>query len=278
MNLLSSLTTFRIGGPCDAVYTPESAAEMTALLKTLDCPTVLGRGSNILAADEGVRTPVILTAGLNAIRIEGDTLRAGCGVSLPELSRAAESASLTGLEWAGGIPGTVGGGTVMNAGAYGGQMSDVLVSVCCADRERDASECRFGYRQSVFTENPTLTVLEVTLKLTHGDPADISRRTEAFRKARNEKQPVSLPSAGSFFKRPEGHFAGALIERCGLKGVSVGGARVSEKHAGFLVNTGGATCRDVMILAERVRETVLRETGVALTPEVKLLGDISWSF
>lgn len=277
---LRELTTFRIGGPCDSLYTPVNPGEMTELLRVLENPIVLGRGSNILAADTGLRAPVILTSGLNQLRIDGDTVRAGCGLSLPELSRAAAKASLSGLEWAAGIPGSLGGAVVMNAGAYGGSMADAVTEVLCFDGERTVTvtDCNFSYRHSVFHITPALTVLEVALHLTPGDSREISLKMEEYRSRRNEKQPVNMPSAGSFFKRPPGHFAGALIERCGLKGASVGDARVSEKHAGFIVNTGCATCEDVLRLAALVREKVFKETGAELVPEVRLLGDVQWSF
>ncbi|MDR1668378.1 MAG: UDP-N-acetylmuramate dehydrogenase [Oscillospiraceae bacterium] len=279
--LLRNLTTFRIGGLCECLYAPENAEEMTELLRTLENPVVLGRGSNILAADAGVSSPVILTTGLNSIFIEGNTVRAGCGVRLAELAGAAKNASLTGFEWAGGIPGSLGGATVMNAGAYGGAMSDVVTEVVCCDGEQvlRINDCRFGYRHSVFLDDPSLTVLEVSIKLSPGDPVEISQKSDDFRRRRNEKQPVNLASAGSFFKRPPGFYAGALIEQCGLKGVWVGGAQVSERHAGFIVNPKSeATCEDVMRLAALVRERVFKETGAELVPEVRLLGDVQWSF
>ncbi len=277
---LRELTTFRIGGPCDSLYVPGNTEQAVTLLRTLQKPIILGRGSNVLAADAGLRSPVVLTSGLNGIHIEGETVRAGCGVSLPELSQAAAKASLSGLEWAGGIPGSLGGAVVMNAGAYGGVMDGVVTEALCFDGEKTftVTEFDFGYRHSVFHEMPDMAVLEVTLKLTSGDGSEIRAKTEELKKARSQKQPVNQPSAGSFFKRPPGRFAGALIEQCGLKGVSVGGAQVSEKHAGFIVNTGGATCDDVMRLADLVRGRVYKETGAELVPEVRLLGDIQWSF
>ncbi|MDR0292991.1 MAG: UDP-N-acetylmuramate dehydrogenase [Oscillospiraceae bacterium] len=275
---LSGLTTFRIGGPCDCLYIPDNVERMTELLRGLDSAAVLGNGSNLLAADEGVRFPLVHTAGLDDVAFDGETVRAGGGTGLPELSRAAARRGLSGLEWASGIPGSLGGAVVMNAGAYGGEMSRVVTEALVFDGNGavTVTEFDFGYRHSVFQTNPAYVVLEVTLRLFRDEPSGIAARMEETRRARNEKQPVHLPSAGSFFKRPPGHFAGTLIERCGLKGVSVGGAKVSEKHAGFIVNTGGASCGDVVRLAALVRETVYRETGVELEPEVRLLGDIHW--
>ncbi|MDR0325448.1 MAG: UDP-N-acetylmuramate dehydrogenase [Oscillospiraceae bacterium] len=278
---LSGLTTFRIGGPCGCLYVPADIERAIELLRGLDgAAVVLGGGSNILAADAGVRTPLLHTAMVNHIVFDGETVRAGCGAGLPELSRAAAKRGLSGLEWASGIPGSLGGAVVMNAGAYGGEMSGVVTEALVFDG-RDAvviDKFDFSYRHSIFHDNPAYVILEATLRLTRDDPAEIAARIEGFRKARNEKQPVNLPSAGSFFKHPPGHYAAALIDQCGLKGVSAGGARVSEKHAGFIVNTGGATCDDVLRLAALVHETVRKQTGAELEPEVRLLGDIHWAF
>ena len=275
---LRSLTTFRIGGPCDCLYVPSEIERTIDLLSGLDGAAVLGGGSNILAADAGVRVPVIHTAGLDYIEFDSETVRAGCGAGLPELARAAAKRGLSGLEWASGIPGSLGGAIAMNAGAYGGEMSQVVAEALFFDGQRAAvtDSFDFSYRHSVFTENPAYVLLEAKLRLSRGDPIGIADRMEAYRRKRNEKQPSNLPSAGSFFKRPPGRYAGALIEQCGLKGVSVGGARVSEKHAGFIVNTGGAACEDVLRLAAMVRETVFKQTGAELEPEVRLLGDIRW--
>jgi UDP-N-acetylmuramate dehydrogenase len=253
---------------------------MIELLKTLKNPIILGGGSNILAADEGVQTPVVHTAELRQITFEGSMVRAGCGTGLPELSRAAMREGLSGLEWASGIPGSLGGAVVMNAGAYGGEMSQAVTEVLAFDGHDSVrmTEFDFAYRHSVFLDTPSLTVLEAALRLTPDDPAAIAARMNEHMKARNDKQPVSFPSAGSFFKRPKDGYAAALIEQCGLKGTGVGGAQVSEKHSGFIVNTGGATCGDVLRLASLVRETVFKRTGTELEPEVRLLGEIAWNF
>ena len=253
---------------------------MLELLRGLESPVILGGGSNILADDEGVRAPVVHTAGLRQIFIEGETVRAGCGVGLPELSRAAARQGLSGLEWASGIPGSLGGAVVMNAGAYGGEMSQVVTEVLAFDGHTLVSMTGFdySYRHSIFLDNPAFTVLEATLKLTRDEPSEIAARMETHMKARNEKQPVTQPSAGSFFKRPKNGYAAAMIDECGLKGAHVGGAMVSEKHAGFVVNVGGATCEDVLRLASMVREAVYKKFGVELEPEVRLLGDAEWNF
>ncbi|MCL2003744.1 MAG: UDP-N-acetylmuramate dehydrogenase [Oscillospiraceae bacterium] len=280
MTLLSHLTTFRIGGPCGRLYEPSDTERAIELLRGLEGAVVLGGGSNLLAADEGVSAPIIRTANLNRITFDGVTVRAGCGAGLPELARAAAKRGLSGLEWSSGIPGSVGGAAVMNAGAYDGEMSQVVTEALVFDGN-DAVTVRdfdFAYRRSVFHSRPEWTVLEVTLKLAEGDREVITARMDELRVRRNQKQPVSLPSAGSFFRRPEGGYAAELIDRCGLKGTRVGGAQISEKHAGFIVNTGGAACLDVLRLAALARETVFRRTGVELEPEVRLLGDIEWSF
>jgi len=280
VSLLSSLTTFRIGGPCGEYYAPADVERTIELLRTLDRPFILGGGSNILAADEGVSTPIVHTAGLRDITIDGETVRAACGVGLPELSRTVARKNLSGLEWASGIPGSLGGAVVMNAGAYGGEMSQVVAEVTVFDGQKCVvmTDFDYSYRHSVFLDKPNLTVLEATLRLKRDDPSEIAARMETHRNARNDKQPTALPSAGSFFKRPKGGFAAAMIDECGLKGVSVGGAQVSPKHAGFVVNTGGATCDDVLRLASLVRETVFKRFSVELEPEVRLLGEIGWNF
>jgi UDP-N-acetylmuramate dehydrogenase len=274
MTLFSELTTFRIGGPCENLYEPDGLERAIALLEKTEDPIIIGGGSNILAADEGVSDPVVRTTRLDHIRFSGRTVRAGCGAGLPELSRAAAKRGLSGLEWASGIPGTVGGALVMNAGAYGGEMSQTVTEALVFNGAGTVTVRDFGfaYRHSVFHLNRRWTALEVTFELIEDDPVSIAARMDELRKRRGDKQPLTLPSAGSFFKRPPGGYASELIERCGLKGLSVGGARVSEKHSGFIVNTGGATCDDVLRLSSRIRETVLSRTGVELEPEVRLLG------
>lgn len=282
---LSELTTFKVGGPAEFVAkpeTPEQAAGLQKRAEEMGLPVYfLGRGSDILASDDGVRGLIIHTAGLTGLSVhENGKIEAGSGISLPELARAACGGGFSGLEWAAGIPGSVGGGVLLNAGAYGGQMADVcqLVRVWDGGAVREITDHRFGYRRSIYGENPEWLILNAAFQLKPDDKEAIAARMESYREARREKQPLELPSAGSFFKRPEGHFAGALIEQCGLKGLTEGGAQVSPKHAGFIVNTGGAACRDILRLAEIVHKTVLRETGVRLEPEVRLLGDVRWNF
>ncbi|MCI6398328.1 UDP-N-acetylmuramate dehydrogenase, partial [Lawsonibacter sp.] len=220
---------------------------------------------------------VLKVSGLDRVWEANRRLRAESGISLARLARAALGRGLTGLEFAHGIPGTLGGAVVMNAGAYGGEMVQVLTAVTYLDgageeRTLPAAECALTYRHSLFSDHPDWLVLEAELELQPGDAEAIQARMDELAAKRREKQPLEWPSAGSTFKRPEGRFAAALIEECGLKGTRVGGAQVSEKHAGFLVNRGGATADDVRRLIARVQETVLARTGVALEPEVKFLG------
>ena len=277
---MSRHTTFRIGGPAALMALPRTVGEAKAAVKAARAlevePFFLGNGSNLLAADGGYPGFVVKLAGdFDQIRKVNRGLEAGSAVLLSRLSNALLGRGLTGLEFAGGIPGSVGGAVTMNAGAYGGEMAQVLESVTFLDETGaictlPASECGLGYRKSIFSDRKCL-ILEARFHLDQGDPAAIKVRMEELTAKRREKQPLEYPSAGSMFKRPPGHFAAALIDQCGLKGLSVGGAQVSEKHAGFLVNRGGATCADMLTLVDRVKERVLRKTGVELELEVKVL-------
>ena len=273
-------TTFRIGGPARRLALPATAEELTELLELAkDLPhAVIGNGSNLLAADEGVDLLVISTAAMDAVEQVGETtLRALAGASLARIAVRARDFGLAGFAFAHGIPGTLGGAVVMNAGAYGGEMCQVVgrVGAWTPDRgvvELGAAELAFGYRRSVFSNWPEAVVLWAELALHPGDREAIRAEMEDLGQRRRSKQPLEYPSAGSTFKRPEGYFAGTLIDQCGLKGFSVGGAQVSEKHAGFVINTGGATCADVLALMDHVKKTVYEATGVTLEPEVRLLG------
>ena len=282
---MSRHTSFRIGGPARLMALPKSAVQAKAAVlaaREADIlPFFLGNGSNLLVPDEGVERFLIQPAGrysadpLNRVWEENGQLCAGGGVSLAVLANAAQGRALTGLEFASGIPGSVGGGVVMNAGAYGGEMAQVLVSVTALDLDGSiqtipAESCGLGYRRSVFSDGQRL-VLEARFQLESGDPDAIRARMDELAARRKEKQPLEYPSAGSMFKRPEGYFAAALIDQCGLKGFAVGGAQVSEKHAGFVVNRGGATCADVLELVRQVQARVQEQTGVALEMEVKVL-------
>lgn len=278
---LAELTSFRIGGPADKVITlPDvaAAAAINGILVSQNIPHFwIGKGSNLLVSDAGFRGVVLkLASGGAPERLDGERVRCFGGVALPALSRFAQVQGLTGLEFACGIPGSVGGAVLMNAGAYGGCMGDVLesVTVLRGDRavELPADELALGYRHTAMMESGE-PIVSATFRLQPGDAAAIDARMTELLTARREKQPLEYPSAGSFFKRPEGHFAGALIENCGLKGFRVGNAEISRKHAGFVINVGGATCADVQELARQVRRKVLTETGVLLEPEVRLIGE-----
>lgn len=274
-------TTFRVGGPAALMACPESTAELKETLNIARAcgiaPFLLGRGSNLLAADEGVNAFIVKTAGVKELELlPGDRIRASAGVGMAQLAMFAAENRLAGLAFAHGIPGTLGGGIFMNAGAYGGELVQVLEEVTFLDENgtvqtRPAGELELGYRHSIFSTRPW-AILEAVLRLTPGDKDTILAEMADLAQRRRDKQPLELPSAGSTFKRPEGHFAGGLIEQAGLKGTMVGGAQVSEKHAGFIVNAGGATCADILGLIRLVRETVFRESGVMLEPEVRMLG------
>ena len=274
-------TTFRIGGPADVMFFPETPQEILvaqALATESGVPvTVIGCGSNLLVSDAGIRGLVIaLGKPFSRIEVRGNAIFAQAGARLSAVANAALAHGLTGLEFASGIPGSVGGGAYMNAGAYGGQLSDVLTEV---ELLRDgmavrvpASEMDFGYRHSAAMESGAL-ITGATFALQPGDPEEIRARMDDLNGRRRDKQPLEYPSAGSTFKRPEGYFAGALIEQAGLKGCRIGGAMVSEKHAGFIVNAGGATAQNVFELIMRVQHTVLDRSGVWLEPEVRLIGE-----
>jgi len=246
------------------------------LLREEEVPfAVIGRGSNLLFGDGRMERALILTGGLSRLTVEGQTIRAEAGVSLAVLASAAATAGLSGLEFAGGIPGSVGGAMFMNAGAYGGAVSDVATKSLALDTDTgellSVTDHRFGYRQSIYGQEPRLICLSAEFSLKNGDPPKIRRAMKELARSRREKQPLEYPSAGSYFKRPDGHFAGKLIEDCGLKGFSVGGAAVSEKHAGFLINTGDATAADILALETHVRCTVWERFGVELEREVRLM-------
>ena len=275
---LSLHSSVRIGGPADLVAFPRTEAALIALLTALrkrgTRHMVLGNASNTLFSDAGYRGVVIVTNRMKETVWDGTTIRAACGVSLTALAAEAANRGLSGLEFAYGIPGTVGGAVYMTAGAYGGQISDVLLrSVCLHDGEpltREAAEHGFGYRQSVYRRTGDI-LLSATFALTESAPKTVRAACEKNMVARKEKQPLEFPSLGSVFKRPEGHFAGALIEDAGLKGTRIGGAEVSEKHAGFLINRGGATAADFLALVSHVQKVVQAKTGIFLEPEIILV-------
>jgi UDP-N-acetylmuramate dehydrogenase len=275
-------TTFRIGGPADVFVVPDSiekAAQVIRICREQNVPFyILGNGSNLLVSDEGYRGVIVqLYRNLSDVTVEDGVITAQAGAMLSVIAKRALAEGLTGFEFAAGIPGTIGGAAVMNAGAYGGEMKDVLTEVTVlteegAVRKLPADELQLGYRHSVIPENGWI-VLEAKLRLQKGDPEQIRARMEELKEQRVTKQPLDLPSAGSTFKRPEGYFAGKLIMDAGLRGFTVGGAQVSEKHCGFVVNRGGATAADVIGLITQVQEKVKEMFGVEIEPEVKLLGN-----
>ena len=275
-------TTFKIGGPADYFLLPETGEEVGEIIKICrktDTPYfILGNGSNLLVGDGGYRGAVIqVYRNMSAVTVEGTTITAQAGALLSAVAAAAKNASLTGFEFAGGIPGTVGGAAVMNAGAYGGEMKDVLVEVTVMDAEGKifaipAEKLELGYRTSVIKKAGYI-VLEAKIRLKKGDQEAIRERMKELTIQRTTKQPLEYPSAGSTFKRPEGYFAGKLVMDSGLRGYQVGGARISEKHCGFVINAGDATAKDVRTLMDNVRDIVYEKYGVTLEPEVKFLGE-----
>ena len=277
---LAAHTTFKIGGPAAVFIQPAQEDQLCsaiALCRELSVPYyVLGNGSNTLFGDKGWNGAVICLAGLRGeVHQEGDNLWAPAGMPLNMLCMAALRASLTGLEFAYGIPGTVGGAVYMNAGAYGGEMKDVLVSVRHLNAqgeivETPASELDLGYRHSIFEDNGDC-ILSAQVRLAPGDAQKISEQMNDLMGRRRDKQPLDKPSAGSTFKRPAGAFAGALIDQCGLRGYRHGSAAISEKHCGFVVNLGGATCADVLALCQEVQTIVKEKTGFTLEKEIRVV-------
>ena len=281
---MSLHTTFRIGGPADLFVTPgsiQAVADSIRICKETQTPyAVIGNGSNLLVSDTGYRGVIIqIGRNLNQVSVNGEEIRAQAGAMLSVIAKTALSESLTGFEFASGIPGTLGGAVVMNAGAYGGEMKDVLTEVTVLTREGEirtvpAEKLEMGYRTSLAAKNGWI-ILEAVMKFQKGDAEAIRGRMEELKMPRVAKQPLDLPSAGSTFKRPEGYFAGKLIMDAGLRGFTVGGAQISEKHCGFVVNKGGATAEDVRNLICAVQKKVQEDAGVKLEPEVKFLGEFN---
>lgn len=277
-------TTFRIGGPADVFVMPRTIEEVSKALEICrqeQLPYfILGNGSNLLVSDQGYRGVIIqLDRNMEEITVDGTEIRAAAGTLLSSIAVAARRASLAGFEFAGGIPGTLGGAVVMNAGAYGGEMKDVLKEVTVMTgngeiRVIPASELEMGYRTSIIKKAGYL-VLGATISLKEGNLEEIKALTRELSEKRTSKQPLEFPSAGSTFKRPEGYFAGKLIMDSGLRGYQIGGARVSDKHCGFVINAGDATAQDVVALIDHVTEVVREKYGVTLEPEVKFLGDFN---
>lgn len=279
---MSQHTTFNIGGPADYLLFPsnmEQLSKIFVLLKNYDIPhTILGNGSNVLVLDKGIRGAVIkMHAPMSYKRCEGNRIVAGAGAYLKHVSQFAAENGLTGMEFACGIPGSLGGAVFMNAGAYDGEMAKIVVQVKTVTHngkiltyERD--ELDFGYRHSVFQHNGQ-AICEIVLELAPGEKASIQAKIDDFTQRRESKQPLEMPSAGSTFKRPQGYFAGTLIDETGLKGLQIGGAQISTKHAGFVVNSGNATAADVLNLIKEVQERVYAKNGIRLFPEVRIIGE-----
>ena len=286
---MSARTTFRVGGPADLLFSPACAEEIAGALQFCRehglAATLIGNGSNILVSDRGIRGVVIalgddfsgIVCADDEVGSASQEIRAEAGTRLSSLAAFAARRGLSGLEALSGIPGTVGGALHMNAGAYEHSVQEVVVHTDYLDdvgciRTAEGEAHRFGYRRSLFMDRG-FVVLRTTVRLMRDDPARIAERVAEYSKRRRASQPLELPSAGSVFRRPTGHYAGRLIEESGMKGVSLGGAQVSPKHAGFIVNNGGATASDVRLLMERVQRTVEQRTGVRLEPEILLLGE-----
>ncbi len=280
---MKDYTSFKTGGQAAEMVIPETTGELQDALREIALngrrSIILGNGSNTLIADGGFDGAVIkLGEAFCRVTVEGSLLRAGGGALMSTVARTALGADLTGFEFASGIPGSIGGAVFMNAGAYGGEMKDIVASVTMVSRDGrqvqtvKGEDMDFGYRHSCLEESGSV-VTEVTLKLTPGDHEEIAAKMKELTRRRNEKQPVQYPSAGSFFKRPEGYFAGKLIQDAGLKGLTVGGAQVSEQHSGFIINKGGATAKDIVDLMHLVQNTVFDQFGVKLEPEVRIIGE-----
>lgn len=275
-------TSFKIGGPAHIMALPGSVDELVGLIKT--CKNndieycIMGNGTNLLVSDDGIRAVVIkINSNLNKVSVFGDKIVAEAGALLSAVSNSALKYSLTGIEFASGIPGTVGGAVVMNAGAYGGEMKDVITKVRCLNKngeivEYTNEEMKFGYRSSR-AQREGLIVIEVEMELEEGKYDDIVEKMRELKEKRISKQPLNIPSGGSTFKRPKGYYAGKLIDDAGLRGLRFGDAQVSEKHCGFIVNVGNATSNDVKTLIRVVQKTVSDKYGVLLEPEIKIIGE-----
>lgn len=277
---MSKHTTFKIGGPADVFIVPRDVQSMAKLCSFCASNSikylVVGNGSNLLVSDKGIRGAVIKSGERGEIEVDGEKITASAGANLSLVCEAARKNNLTGLEFAYGIPGSVGGAVYMNAGAYGGEIKDVVTKTYHIDGSDEGgfcgSELDFGYRHSAYTGTKmAITKVEFTLK--KGDYDAINNRMTELITRRRTKQPLEYPSAGSVFKRPVGYYAGALIEECGLKGTQIGGAMVSVKHAGFIINAGGATCEDVLSLVDKIKSTVMKQKGVELECEIKAVGE-----
>ncbi len=280
---MSKYTSFKTGGNADLLIIPASVDSLSQIIKKCKAlnikPFVMGNGSNLLVTDSGYKGVMIkIGSNLSSMKmLDENTIECESGVMMKALCNFALDNSLSGLEFAFGIPGNLGGAVYMNAGAYGGEMKDVLYSCTHIDSDGNIGtltkdQLALGYRRSAYTDNG-YTIISATLKLQKGDKTEIKEAMNDKLRRRKEKQPLEFPSAGSTFKRPEGYFAGALIEDCQLKGYTIGGAQVSEKHAGFVINRGGATSTDILNLIKHIQDTVFQKYGVKLETEVKIIGE-----
>lgn len=279
---MSKYTTMRVGGPCDCIVFPDENSKIKEVIDFCKNENitffVIGNGSNLLVKDEGIHGVVIkLGHRFGKIELDGEYILAYAGATMPTLSQLAKKNSLKGLEFACGIPGTIGGGVKMNAGAYGSQISDILYEVTYMDEKEKIKtiknkDCSFGYRKSIFTINPNYVILSAKFKLERGNIDEIENKMKENSLARKAKQPLEYPNFGSVFKRPEGYFVGKLVDDAGLRGYKIGGAQVSTKHTGFIVNVDNATCKDVLDLIGYVQTTVYNKFNVELTPEVIIIG------
>ncbi len=279
---MKNYTTMKVGGPCDCLVLPESEEEIRKVIKYADDKGinyyVVGNGSNLLVLDEGYKGLIIkISNKYGNVKIDGQKIIVDSGLSVPKLAQIAKKNELSGLEFACGIPGTVGGCVRMNAGAYGGEMKEIVESVRYIDENCNiktilSKDMEFSYRHSIFTDNPKWVILSVTFNLKKGNIDEIEKIMNENSQARISKQPLEYPNFGSVFKRPEGYFVGKLVQDSGLKGKQIGGAQVSEKHTGFIVNKGGATCKDVLDLIKLIQDTVYEKFGVNLVPEVEIIG------
>ncbi len=279
--LLKNYTTFKVGGPADLFLTPKNESALLALTKIIqnvDIPYfVLGKGSNVIVGDKGYRGIIIYMGELDKIIVDDNNIKAQSGVALKDIAKTAQKKSLTGMEFANGIPGSLGGAVFMNAGAYGGEMNDIIENVSAINSTGkkiilNKEELKLSYRNSIFQEKNYI-VLDANIKLNYGDKDQIKEQMEVLNQKRKNKQPLEYPSAGSSFKRPQNHYTGPLIEKAEMKGYQIGGAQVSEKHAGFIINKDNATAKDILDLIKKVQEEVYKISGVKLKPEPKFLGD-----
>jgi len=277
--LMKKHTSFKIGGAADLFVLPETTEQIIKALSIAKTGgltvTVVGNGSNLLVSDEGIEGMVLCLEKMNCVEVNGESIIAGAGALLGKVASEAAINELTGMEFAAGIPGSMGGAVFMNAGAYGGEMKEIVKKVYALKNgtqvELNCDECGFGYRNSIFSCGEYI-ITQVELELKKGEKSEILGVMKDLAARRRDKQPLEYPSAGSTFKRPEGYFAGALIEEAGLKGFRIGDAQVSEKHAGFVINRGNATCEQVLELVAEVRNRVFRNSGVMLEEEIKVTG------